>query len=137
MRYSRLLFFSIPFFLLYACSFSNHDSQVANKFINAGPFVDSLTAAFQCGKITLDRWDGTDVSDSTFSICFINAKKIPSGDVDQTVASLKDIVRTVQNNLKDPKKYNSYQIVFVKADNLSVFSTQTPQCSGVIDAKDL
>ena len=72
---------------------------------------------FKCKKITLDKWEATGVTDSTFSISIINAKIIPqTSNIDSSVILFKSLGKSISKSLKDNNRYNSFQIVFVVTD---------------------
>lgn len=101
-----ILFFSTIFF-------SGCSSKKTNLFKDSGNSLDSLKNAYRAENITFDKWESTGVTDSTFSICFIDAKKVPI-ELETSIKEFTSIGKSVKYALKDATKYNSYQIVFVE-----------------------
>jgi len=103
---TSILFCSAIFFS--ACS-----SKETSLFKDSGHSIDSLKNAYQAKNITFDKWEATGVTDSTFSICFIDAKKVPL-EFETSMKEFISIGKSTKYALKDISKYNSYQIVFVE-----------------------
>jgi hypothetical protein len=129
-----LVIFTLCIFVK-ACSSAGQKTKpdVYKEFADNGRTVDSLQKAFQCESITLDKWEASDVSDSTFSFCFINAETVSTWDNDR----IKEIAKSLKKALLNPTKYNSYQIVFVKSHKNFIGGTQGHQFGGTISSKDL
>ena len=112
---------TIFFFIMSGCfqKASQIQNTVNNSFNDNGQLLDSISKVFKSEKITLDKWEATDVTDSTFSISIINAKIIPNNsNVDSSVAFYKGLAKSIKKVVKNEKKYNSYQIVFVVTDTV-------------------
>ena len=99
--------------MLYACC-SSPEKDKLDLFKDNGRSIDSLKTKYQAQKIKFDRWEATGVTDSTFSICLVNAKILPDLETESSLNEFKSIARTVKYALEDSTKYNSYQIVFVE-----------------------
>jgi len=120
-----------------ACSYNSHKTFAAEKFKNDGQSIDSLKTVFKCESISLEKWASSEVTDSTFSICFINAGVLPGPGFEQSAEQIKEIARTVRASLKEPEKYNSYQVVFVEQINSVIGMQQSHRAGGVIRTKEL
>jgi hypothetical protein len=122
MKNIKTVIFSTAFFLSTTGCFEkeNHmQNTVKSNFNDNGQLLDSISKVFKNEKITLDKWEATDVTDSTFSISIINAKLIPSSsNVDSSLAFYKGLAKSIKKVVKSGKKYNSYQIVFVVTDTV-------------------
>lgn len=108
-------------FSMISCNQKQHKKQdsIKDKFVDNGRLLDSISAVFNCEEITLDKWEGTDVTDSTFSISIINAKKIPSTiNVDSSVSIFKKLAKSIKQASKYQTRYNSYQIIFAVTDTI-------------------
>lgn len=118
MKNFKMIFFSLVIFLFnYSCNESKTANEIADKFNDNGKFLDSITTVFKCEKITLEKWEATGVTDSTFSISIINAKILPqTTNVDSNVIFFTSLSKSISKVLKDNIKYNSYQIVYVITD---------------------
>jgi hypothetical protein len=124
-----------------ACSSSTDKLRpdVVNAFADDGRAADSLKTAYQCETVTLDKWEETDLTDSTFSFCFINSRIVPTTEMVLKNDILKEIARSVKKSLKAPNRFNSIQIVFVTSRKMFWFGgeTQSQSMGGVIPGIDL
>jgi hypothetical protein len=122
-----------------ACSSAGQKTKpdIFKEFADNGRTADSLRKAFQCESITLDKWESSEVTDSTFSFCLINAKTVPTMEMAIENDMLKEIAKSLKKAVKNPTKYNSYQIVFVKSDKNFAGGTQSHQLGGTISSKGL
>lgn len=93
---------------------STSESRKINLFKNNGKAIDSLKTAYKANSIKFDKWEASGVTDSTFSICLVDAKKLPDHDMDAAMKQFQSIAKSMKYALKDNTKYNSYQIVFVE-----------------------
>jgi len=100
--------------IIFSVGCNSADNTKEKSFISNGQAIDSLKIAYQAESIKFDKWEATGVTDSTFSICLVDAKRIPDQDLEKEMDQFKSIARTVKYSLKDHTKYNSYQIVFVE-----------------------
>lgn len=140
MRYTKLYFATfLALIFICACTpISKNDATPANTtFMDNNHRFDSLKKAFKCDTITLEKWSASDVTDSTFSISFINAKLLPNEDMIEQISLFKEIARSVKASLNNSKKYNSYQIVFVKSDTINNLPNQVHQFGTVVPEMEL
>ena len=120
----RRLLFTGLFIAVLCCTKSNVHSQdlqneVNTHFRTESRTIDSLKSAFLCDSISFHKWDEeyAGITDSTFSVIFINSKKLPPSGLKQAIPIFKRISQSIKSSLKYPEKYNSYQIVFLKVDD--------------------
>ena len=113
--------------------------DVVKVFADNGRTADSLRKAYVCESVTLDKWKETDLTDSIFSFCLINAKKLPTSDVNLNYDVLGGIARSIKRSINLPNRYNSFQIVFVKSGKMFWFGGQTQIHSpgGIVPGIDL
>lgn len=98
-------------------------SEVKKYFRDGGYTIDSLKSVLLCDSISFEKWDeeNAGITDSTFSINLINSKKLPPTDLKLLIPIFKELRQSIKSSLKNPEKYNSYQIVFLKVENVPGF----------------
>ena len=137
----RLTLTSLTIAIFVSCSTKSTKpiQDIVDKFNDNGQTADSLRNAYQCENITLDKWEATGVTDSTFSLCLINAKRLPNVDPDTQVKTFKDMARSIKAKLKNPDHYNSIQIVFVESKDVNkvVGPVQSHKLGGVLSYNEL
>jgi len=115
-RSYQIVLFVLALFVA-GCSFkqNNEQAKIVQFFSDKGRLLDSLKNVYHFESVSFNKIDDTNVSDSTFCIEFVNAKKLPSlasGEVD--TKHLNEIVLALKGTLNNPNKFSSYQIVFVE-----------------------
>jgi hypothetical protein len=134
LNFRRLVFVSTIFFMSGCTSNQNIDqAKVVENFSDKGYLLDSLKDVYRFEAISFDKVKDVNVTDSTFSIDFVNAKILPRhSDNNIDNKQLNDIVIALKRTLKNAERYNSYQIIFIKSDKSFGLSFKTNQIVHIV-----
>jgi hypothetical protein len=97
---------------------SEKDS-VPSEFKDNGKAIDSLKNVYHFESVEYENWEHDDATDSSFTVSFVNSKKIPNGNPDSTANEFKTIAASIRNSLANASQYKSYYIIFVGRDTVN------------------
>lgn len=127
MRHLTKISFMITSFLTLASCGGTDNNTTKNaekpsmsfQFMDNGKAMDSLKNVYNVEMVEYENWEDDDASDSSFTVSFINSKKLPQGDVDANVNEFNTIAASIRNSLVKPDQYKSYYIIFVERDTVN------------------
>jgi len=93
-------------------------STLTPQFRDNGKTIDSLKSVYNFEEVEYENWEDDDATDSSLTVSFINSRKLPSKDMEASVAEFKTIASSIHRSVVDTSKYKSYYIIFVTRDTV-------------------
>jgi len=106
-------------------------SSVTPEFKDNGKTIDSLKTIYGFESVEYENWEEDDKTDSSFTVCFINSKKLPQKDINETVNEFKAIASSIHRSVLYQDRYKSYYIIFVAREKRGLLLSTDSHTAGM------